>query len=358
LRTALSLSALTGEELVVTSIRAGRRQPGLSPQHLAAVRAAASICQAELEGAELRSTEVRLRPGAPPRAGEYTMDVAAASQAGSAGSVTLLAQTVLIPLAAGAGGTSRLTLRGGTHVRWSPPYTYFEHVYLHALRRLGLQVTSTLKSWGFYPVGGGEIELMVVGPEAGTGSAKWQAVDWTDRGELERIRGEAIGCNLPAHIPQRMTDRARSCLADLGAPFAVTPRRVRGRGPGAGLFLVGEYEPVNSGFSSHGEKGKPSEKVAEEACMAFKAHHASGAPVDEKLADQLLLPLALIAGRSAFVTSTITEHLRTNAQIIRMFHPCTIEFQERKRELWEVVVDGNAWQGGFPKGAGSPRSAG
>ncbi len=340
LRTALALSSLTGMELLVTRIRASRSRPGLSPQHLAAVRAAARICRAELEGDELRSTEVSFRPKMRPQAGEYAFDVAEASKGGSAGSVTLLAQTVLIPLAAAVGGKSKLSLRGGTHVRWSPPYTYFEQVYLPALRRLGLRATSELNSWGFYPVGGGEIELTVEGFGAPGDEAQWQPVDWTERGDLERVSGEAIGCNLPAHIPQRMTDRARSCLADLEAPFAVSPRRVRGRGPGAGLFLVGVYDPVNAGFSGHGEKGKPSEKVAEEACEAFRAHHTSGAAVDEKLADQLLLPLALIEGRSSFVTSAITEHLRTNAHIIRIFQPCRIGFHERGDKLWEVTVEG------------------
>lgn len=339
LRTALSLSALSGESVRIRRIRAGRRKPGLSPQHLMAVRATGQLCRAELVGDELRSTDLTFRPKDRPQAGEYSFDIADASKGGSAGSVTLLAQALILPLCASE-GSSTLHLHGGTHVRWSPPFTYFQQVYLPALEILGFHVESELEAWGFYPAGGGEIELRVSGLQGDRVPTAENGVRWTERGELQRIGGEAVASNLPSHIPQRMTDRARSYLSDLGVSFKVIPRRVRGRGPGAGLFLIGEYQPLNSGFAGHGEKGKPSEAVAEEACRAFLAHHQAGAPVDEHLADQLLLPLALTAGRSVFVTSAVTDHLKTNAHVIRQFLPVQVAFQPTRDDLWRIEVTG------------------
>lgn len=313
LRTALSLSTLTGQGVHIRSVRANRSNPGLAPQHLTAVRALAGICDADVEGAALRSTELTFQPRSHPHAGTYTFNVAEAAEGGSAGSVTLLAQALLLPLLF-ADGPSTLTLTGGTHVLWSPSFEYLDRVYLPALAQSGSNVDASLSAWGFYPVGQGQITLDISPVER-----HLHAVTLTMRGALECISGVAVASNLPSHIPQRMTDRARSLLGDLDARFAVQPKRVTGPGPGAGIFLIAEYEHARAGFAGHGKKGKPSETVAEEACEALLAHHRAGAPVDAHLADQLVVPLALAVGRSEFRTAHITDHLRTNTHIITHF---------------------------------------
>lgn len=329
LRTALSLSTLTGRGVHIHDVRANRSTPGLAPQHLTGVRALAGICDAEVAGDTLRSTDVTFQPRSAPHAGTFTIDVTEAAEAGSAGSVTLLAQALLIPLLF-ATGPSTITLRGGTHVLWSPSFEYLDQVYLSALARCGLHAEASLSAWGFYPVGQGQITLTVTPIE------QLQALTLTQRGALERIAGVAVASNLPSHIPQRMTDRARSLLSDLGVRFAVQPKRVTGAGPGAGIFLIAEYEHVRAGFAGHGKQGKPSEVVAEEACEALLAHHRTGAPVDVHLADQLLVPLALAAGRSEFRTARITPHLRTNAHIITRFVDAEIAVED----AGTVVVHG------------------
>jgi RNA 3'-terminal phosphate cyclase (ATP) len=144
LRTSLTLAMLTGQAVQIERIRAGRPKPGLAAQHLTAVRAAAAICDATIAGDEMGSRWLQFRPGGPPRAGDYTFDVAQVRGAGSAGAVSLVFQTVLLPLAL-APGPSRLDLRGGTHVPWSPPFLYLTEVYLPTLARLGLQVTLELQ---------------------------------------------------------------------------------------------------------------------------------------------------------------------------------------------------------------------
>ncbi len=347
LRTALALAALTGQPTHIRRIRANRRTPGLAPQHLTGVQALARICEADLQGATLRSTEVDFRPQSRARAGHYRFDVAEAAEGGSAGSVTLLFQATLFPLVFAA-GPSHLILKGGTHVSWSPPFDYLAQVYLPTLAPMGVEVSCQLAAWGFYPVGGGELTATIAGlgssatAENATHSAATPLRPLTlmEQGNLRRVRGVAVASNLPSHIPQRMTDRASRVLRDAGLRVEITPKRVRGKGAGAGLFLTAEYEHGLAGFSALGKKGKPSEVVADEVCQELLAHHASGTPVDKHLADQLLLPLALAEGRSRFRTAQISQHLLTNAHIIRQFIPAQIEIEGVANEPGTVVVEG------------------
>jgi RNA 3'-terminal phosphate cyclase (ATP) len=315
LRTALALSAITGQPARIESIRAGRKNPGLRPQHLTAVYAAAAICAAQLEGDDLGSQTLTFVPGSLPRPGEYTFDVAEAAQGGSAGSVGLVLQTVLLPLATGA-EESHLTLKGGTHVPWAPPVSYLIHVFLPALRQMGIRVQIELARWGFYPAGGGEISVQIAGREG-----PWHVVQLTQRGDLRRAWGTAAVMNLPAHIPQRMAAHARNVLAEAGIQAQVDPQRLRGSGPGAGVFLFAEYDHITAGFTAYGQKGLPAERVAEAACTDLLAHHHSNSPVDPYLADQLVLPMALAPGESRLATSRISQHLLTNIWVVRQFLP-------------------------------------
>ena len=359
LRTALTLSAITNQPVIISRLRAGRRNPGLAPQHLTVVHAMARVCDAKVRGAAIGSTEIEFRPQSPPRAGEYIFDVAEAAPGGSAGSVTLILQALLLPLAL-AGASSHLTLKGGTHVAWSPPFHYLAHVFLPTVARMGVRAEARLDAWGFYPVGGGRISADVVplpsivphavAQRAANSSATavrtvpaFSSLSLIERGPLKTIRGWAVAANLPAHIPQRMANRARNVLAQQGLPVKITPVRERGAGPGAGLFLVAEYEHSLAGFSSLGEKGKPSDQVADEACRDLLAHHAAGAAVDMHLADQLLLPMALTSGRSEFRAGRVTQHLLTNVHVIRQFLPVEIEIVGEEGGPGAVTVTGADW---------------
>jgi RNA 3'-terminal phosphate cyclase (ATP) len=146
-----------------------------------------------------------------------------------------------------------------------------------------------------------------------------QPLDLEERGPLLRTSGRAVAANLPAHIPQRMADCARSVLAVLGTDLRIEPLRVRAACPGAGLFLTAEYANLNRGFSSIGAIGKPSEQVAEEAAGALLEHHASGAAPDRHLGHQVLLPLCFSNGPSLFSVEEITRHLETDAWVIEGF---------------------------------------
>ena len=316
LRTALTLSAMTGRPIRIVDIRARRRNPGLLPQHLSAVRAAAAITDAILSGDQLGSNELIFAPTRRPQSGSYLFDVAEIAGHGSAGSSILILQTVLVPLAL-ALAPSTIVVRGGTHLEWAPAYDDFVHAYLPALRRMGLSIDAELVSWGWYPAGGGEVRCSLAGIQ---GNWAPEPIEAVERGPLLRIAGRAVAANLPAHICQRMSDRARAALSDLGVPVQIEALRVKAVCPGAGVFLLAEYkDSLTASFSALGRQGKPSEEVAEEAAFALRAHHVSGAAVELHLADQILVPLSVAAGPSHFTTAQPTAHLATNAWTIEQF---------------------------------------
>ena len=317
LRTALAFSLLTGRHIILRNIRAGRRNPGLAPQHLACVHAAAEIAGAEVQGASLRSTALTFRPGGPARPNRYTFDISQLAGQGSAGSVTLLLQTLLLPLAL-SDENSLLVLCGGTHVAWSPPVHYVQWVLLPTLARLGIYASMDLITWGWYPKGGGKVEVSIQGSSHLTG------IDLTRRGVLTDLTGIAAVSNLPSHIPQRISDRANNLLFEAGLSASVTALRSSGPSTGAGLFLALEYEGSHAGFSALGAKGKPSEAVAAEAVETLVRFHQQGAVLDRYLPDQLLPVLALAQGRSVFSTVEITQHMLTNARVIQRFVDCEI----------------------------------
>jgi len=332
-RTSLALSAITGQPVRLTHIRAGRRKPGLRPQHLTAVRAAAKITDAKVDGARLDSQEVVFEPQSTPKAGTYTFDVAQAAKGGSAGATSLVLQTVLLPLAL-AEGTSLLTLRGGSHVAWSPPFDYIKRIYLPTLARMGIKAKANIKRWGWYPLGGGEVTITIEGQDGIP-----QDIDLSQRGDLLRVRGLSASSNLPKHIRTRQERAALQVLRSNGVNARIEVRDAPSKGRGTVVFLWAEFENVAAGFTSLGEKGKPAEQVAEEAALDLIEFVEGKAALDRHLADQLVLPMALAAGPSCFTTETVTQHLLTNAWVVNQFFPgrVRVEGEEGQR--------GTCWTG-------------
>jgi RNA 3'-terminal phosphate cyclase (ATP) len=333
LRTSLSLSALTGRPFRLVNIRAGRSKPGLRPQHVTAVRAAAAICQAEVSGAALNSHTLTFTPQAAPQGGAYTFDVAQAAQGGSAGSMTLILQTVLWPLLF-AERPSQVILRGGTHVPFSPTFHYLAETAGPAFTRLGAAFSVKLNAWGWYPAGGGEMQIDI------SPIGKLQAVSW-QAAPRDHVQGIAAVTNLPAHIPQRMANRAHNLLAEAGLKAHITPLRASGPTPGAGLVL---WLP-QAGFSSLGRQGVPAERVAETAVAEMLAFVDNGSDVDKRLADQLLLPLVLANGRSHFTTNELTLHTLTNAALLRQWLGVDIEIDGELGKRGSVQTEGISFSG-------------
>ncbi|TAK01187.1 MAG: RNA 3'-terminal phosphate cyclase [Candidatus Manganitrophaceae bacterium] len=322
LRTALALSLVTHTPIRIEKIRAGRKRPGLMRQHLAAVNAAATVGHAAVVGNTLGSQELTFIPGEM-TAGEYTFPI------GSAGSTTLVLQTVL-PALLSAKGWSRLTLEGGTHNTTAPPYDFLEKAFLPLLRRAGAQVSSTLKRAGFYPAGGGRMEVII---EPAT---SFIPIDLSSRGEIRRRSARAILSRLPRKIAERelaVIERELSWGRDL-----LTIEEWDSAGPGNVLLLEVESEQLTELFSSFGERGLPAEIVADRAVKEVRRYLAAGVAVGEHLADQLLLPMALMKG-GCFSTLPPSRHTLTNIDIIRKFLTVPISVLETDRKTHRIEVE-------------------
>ena len=340
-RTSLTLSAITGQPVRIERVRAGRRKPGLMPQHLTAVHAARRICNAQVEGAKRGSQELEFRPQSTPQSGTFTFDVAQAAKGGSAGSVSLILQTILLPLAL-AEGSSQITLLGGTHVAWSPPYDYVKRVYLPAISRLGIAAKVSIKNWGWYPMGGGRVQATIQGREPGAalplpdGSIAAQSL--RERGPLLRVRGLSASSNLPKHIRMRQERAALQVLRSNGVNARLEVVDAPSKGQGTIVFLWAEFENSCAGFTSLGELGKPAEQVAEEASRELLDFIRGEAALDRYLADQLILPLALASGRSEFTTEMVTRHLLTNAWVVNRFFPGCVRVEGEEGQPGSCII--------------------
>lgn len=316
LRSALALSILTGQEFSITNIRAARPKPGLRPQHLEAVDAAAAVSKAQVEGAALHSSTLRFWPGEI-RSGRYKFDI------GTAGAATLVLQTILLPLSR-AGSASTVIVTGGTHVPWSPAFHYLDLHWQPYLQAMGCPAQLSLDSAGFYPEGGGRISATIRPAES------LAPLHLDRRGELRQVQVLSGVANLDVSIADRQKRQALRRLEKLtlGGP-APRARSIQlpARFKGTFLLLLAEFENGRCCYVSLGRLGKPAEQVADEALDGFEAYLQSEAAVDEYMADQLLLPLSLAHRPSVVSTCRVTNHLLTNAEIVRRFLPVEIQIQ-------------------------------
>jgi RNA 3'-terminal phosphate cyclase (ATP) len=305
LRTALTLSMITGQPFRISNIRANRSKPGLMRQHLASVKAAAEISGAAVEGGALGSTSLAFAPGAI-KAGVYEFQI------GTAGSATLVLQTV-VPALLYAGGQSEVRVSGGTHNSKAPPAEFLQRAYGRAMAAMGAQVEFHLERAGFYPAGGGAVRATV------QPLAAWRQLALEARGE----RREAYA----GGVAKRELDCVAGAMGWSGDQlrFRTLPDNW---GPGNALLITLDHEHVTEVFVAFGEKARRAEEVARDAIAQARRFIASGAAVSEHLADQLLVPMAL-AGGGSFTMDVLSQHTRTNAEVIARFLPVAIAFDKR-----------------------------
>ena len=301
LRTTLSLSCITGTPVRIFNIRRNRPKPGLMRQHLVSVKALARIAGAEARGTEPGSLEISFRPG-PVTAGDHLFEI------GTAGSVTLLFQSLLPPLLF-AKAPSRLVLTGGTHVPFSPSFDYLRDVFSPWLAQIGVRVSCEIEQYGFYPRGGGKITARIAP------AAEIRGVDLGEKGTILSVSGRSCVANLPLSIAERQRKAAIDPLAS-HAPVIDTAT-VPSPGKGTFLFIKVDSDAGAAGFSALGAIGKRAEDVGREAALDALAYIESRAALDPRLADQLVLFLALSKEPSTFTTSRVTNHLVTHLHVVR-----------------------------------------
>jgi len=321
LRSALSLSVCTGQAFRIRGIRARRDRPGLLRQHLTAVKAAAAISDARTEGCEVSSTTLTFEPRAL-RPGDYTFPI------GTAGSCTLVLQTVLPPLLSAA-APSVIRISGGTHNSAAPPVDFLSRAFLPLLARMGARVTLTLERVGFYPRGGGSIVVHI------EPASRLVPITLLERGTPRAAYAEAYISGLAKHIADRE-------LAVVARRLKWSPEQLRIRGlpgemgPGNALMLTLEYEQLTEVFTSFGALGRSAESVAEEAANEACEYLLHPAPVGPHLADQLLLPMVL-GGLTTFATCEPTPHFLSNADVIAAFTGKRI-VAKREGSIYVVTV--------------------
>jgi len=235
-----------------------------------------------------------------------------AEERGSAGSVALVLQSILLPLSL-ASGSSQITVLGGTHVPFAPPITYYQEILFPTLEKLGLNLKFEIKKWGFYPKGGGEVvcEIRPV--------KEIKNLNLAGRGKFLKLSGISAVANLPLSIADRQKNSALKLLQqkNLKADIEIIPAFSFGQG--TFFFLKAEFENCVAGFGSLGELGKKAEKVGEEAVLQLMEYLSIDSCLEHHLADQLIPFLALAKGDSAFSVSKISKHLLTNIWMVKQF---------------------------------------
>lgn len=310
LRTCCTLSAVTGTPVRVTNVRAGRERPGLRPQHLAAISAAGMVCEATIRGGHIGSTELLFEPGGPVSPGDYAFDI------GTAGSTTLVLQTVL-PALALTGKKSTVQVTGGTHNPFAPTTDYLEQLYVPTAKSFGWDFEMRTERAGFYPAGGGMTTVKV-------GAGKREPISLLD---AEPFEGPCFGVVTYANLPDAVGDRgAKAFRGQFGGKCQV--RKVEATSPG---FAVGAFfgEPVLAGYTALGQKGVSAEAVvaglADECDQARKEGFGG---VDEYLGDQLAVLAALTPGESTWQVNKVSEHLRTVLWLVAEFGAEVAEWDE------------------------------
>lgn len=306
LRSSLALSLLTGRPFHLRNVRARRQKPGLQPQHLMSVNAAAAIGQAKVRGGELQSTDLFFEPGTV-TPGKYDFMI------GTAGATGLVLHTLYLPLALAGSAPSQIVVGGGTHVEASPCFHFLDITWRPYMQLLGIEVSLEMKRAGFYPRGGG-IVIAEIKPCAAV-----RGLQLAQRQPLAAASGFSAIASLPEHVAERQARQARSRMKETRIPFDVHDERWPG-GPGSVMGIVLQTRPVPTLFFGLGARGKPAERVADEAADQAIAYVEAGAgALDPHSADQIVLPLAFAREPSLFSVAEVSSHLLTNIAVIRRF---------------------------------------
>jgi RNA 3'-terminal phosphate cyclase (ATP) len=321
-RTSLALSLVTGKAFKIRNIRANRKKPGLMRQHLTALEAAARIGKAQIQGRAIGSHAFVFEPGAV-QPGRFHFAV------GSAGSCTLVLQTVL-PALLLAGGPSEVILEGGTHNPHAPSFEFLQSAFLPLLNRMGPSLSAELQRPGFYPAGGGRIQVAIE-PAPGL-----KPIELLERGRIRSRSACAMVSNLPLSIARRELKIVAERLQ--WEPEVLKATEIRtAEGPGNILTIAMAGGTLTEVFTGFGQRGLSAETVAGRTVEMVQEYLQHDLPVGRHLADQLLIPLAL-AGGGRFRTLSPSRHTTTNIAVIEQFLEVKIGLNRLDDNGWEVAV--------------------
>lgn len=333
-RSAIALAAIVQEDIRLYNIRRGRSNPGLKPQHLNAVKHAAEMCSARVEGLRIGSTEIIFRPG-DIRPGKYKIDI------GTAGSITLLCQC-LIPIATSTPGEYVFEIRGGSDVPYSPPMDYFRYVFLENLRQMGIDITSDLLRRGYYPRGGGHV-IIRINSNGKFGQWPFPAHWEFNPLSFTEVEGHIFISKLPKHI----SDRIKSAImTEIAIPLQTKGIKYRIKidrfddtlDPGVGVTLILKSKiGVNIGYSILGRRGIRSETIGKTVASEILDYVNNGPNVDVHGCDQYLLYLAVGSG-GVIYTRDITSHARTQIELLKIFKDTKFEIKDISERIKGIII--------------------
>jgi RNA 3'-terminal phosphate cyclase (ATP) len=326
LRTSLTLSLITGQPFEIYNIRARRKNPGLQPQHLKCIEAATLISKGRAKGDKKGSLHLVYEPGEV-IPGDYHFEI------GTAGSTSLVLQTIYLPLAL-TKISSHIQITGGTHVSWSPVHHFLSLHWAQYLSQAGFSLKLKMDRAGFYPQGDGKISAEIFPAE------NLKPMELVQRGNLKKITGISAVANLDYSVAERQRSQALKRLAHKGYDATIAIENMPSRFKNTMMLLQAEFELGSGCFTALGAIGKRAERVADEAVDDLFEYLDSGGCIDKYLADQLLLPLAIIPGKSLFSTSKITNHFLTNISVVKQFLNIQSEVQGQVGEHGIVKICG------------------
>ncbi|MGB3479059.1 MAG: RNA 3'-terminal phosphate cyclase [bacterium] len=316
IRTAIALSVITKKSVHIFNIRKGRKTPGLRPQHLEAIAGVAKICGAAVEGLKIQSLDITFCPDQV-HGGSFTIDTR------TAGSVTLVMQT-LLPIAAFGEFPFRFVVKGGTAVPFSPSIIYFQEVFCQFLRLMNVAVSVHINKHGFYPAGGGEIEVSIM-------PAQLTNIDITEHGNLDKIEVFSIASHhlKDTRVAERMTKGFKEIIPN--ANFKTS--YVRSQSPGCFVTAIAFYDSgCRIGASALGEIRKRAEDVGRDAARHLKHVQESGSVIDHWMVDQIIVYMALATVRSSSLSRVsipiLTKHAETNIWVVEKFLPVKFKIQD------------------------------
>lgn len=313
LRTAVAFSALTKKPVKITNIRANRPNPGIKPQHYVAIKSIKELCNAETGELEIGSSNLKFMPG-DIKGGEYKFDI------GTAGSITLVFQAcILSSLKTKKPITMRLT--GGTDVKWSPSWDYFEYVFLPIIQKMGLSVNAKLIKRGYYPKGGGEA-VITINP-----CKDILPLQLDKKQEFTEVNGIIHIANLPDHIGTRMKGAVIKMLLKKNLKTSLKIEKTTSLSTGTGVTLWIQSKDTVLGSTVLGEKGASSEKVGDAAATGLIREIESGATLDVHAFDQMLpyMVMAKEEGESTCIVREVSSHAQTNMWLIKQFFNVQVE---------------------------------
>ncbi len=307
LRTSLALSCILKRPVRIYNIRIKRPNPGLQAQHFAVIRTLREITEAKVEGFSLGSGEIRFSPSEI-RSKSLNVDIK------TAGSIGLLLQS-LIPVAIFSPEDITARIKGGTTGKAAIPIEYYPAVIIPILKKIGIDIRLNLIKRGYYPRGGGEIEVQILPTK------RLFPLNLTEQGKIIKIEGishshkELKG----RKVSQRQKDSALEILKKrFNCPINILCEYSDALSLGSGIVIWAETQKsAILGADAMGEKGKPAEEIGRKAAEKLIREIDSDAPVDSHLADNLIIYLGLAGGK--IKVSSFSLHTQTNIWIVERF---------------------------------------